>query len=365
MQIINPKSGARKKTLQYLKPKVKDVEELAQENKYKTDNYCQSPDANHIHPITNHFNDLIGEIEEMNMNLLKNNLLAHYTSIDVLMHIINSIERSENRNTFVLRATNANQTNDCNELQVGYNFLMEIFSSFENIVNLPEKMKITNWEKDITESKTFGIYTIEDYIRWFYDGCQKPYIISLSKRIDELDLWIKPYGRNGEGVCLVFDFSLMNYDNLDIDINCPFSIVYGKRLGYWQITSLFIRIIAFEFNCYLNSIAPHLDKEKMIECKLLSIKEICYFVSSYFKSEKWHEEQESRIMCTTKDENTRCVRIDEKSREYVDVPIPISCLKEIIIGPKVSDDIVKIVKSYSGVLNIPSCKIFKSKEPLK
>lgn len=88
------------------------------------------------------------------------------------------------------------------------------------------------------------------------------------------------------------------------------------------------------------------------------------FVASYFKREKWHNQQEIRIMCTTKNEHPSCVMTDEKKRKYVEVPVPITCLKQVILGPKVHDSQVESIREKLVSFGYPK-EVFKSKEPLQ
>ena len=174
-----------------------------------------------------------------------------------------------------------------------------------------------------------------------------------------------PYARNGEGACLVFNFSSMNYSNDRLHIQSPFPIIYGKRLGYLGLKNKFFSLIWRELIDYCNKVEDVLDPDNITFYKLQTMESLYAFVSSYFKREKWHSQQEIRIVCTTNDEHPTCVKTDEKKRKYVEVPVPLTCLKQVILGPKVDDLYVKSVREILAPFGFCQDSIFKSKEQLR
>ncbi len=310
-----------------------------------------------------HLQDVIDEINEADYCKQVISELAHYTSVEALCSILKSVFFVEGRSYLVLRATNALYTNDREELQVGYNFLIEYLKKLED--GRPEKCQITNYLVDAKNSNRFKQYLETDYLNWFYSGQMTPYVISLSRIIDKVSMWKQEYGRGGNGVCLVLDMSTMEYKSDEIDINCPFPIVYGERIGYLKEKELFIKTIFHNYQDFLNIVRDIDDLDDIIELKLLAFRNLCSFLSSYFKSEKWHDEQEVRIMCTTKEENAQCVKHDENRRPYINVFVPLTCLKRIIIGPTVRNEIREEIMSKALRIGLTLNNIVVSQEPLK
>lgn len=313
----------------------------------------------------NQIHDMIDEINEAVANQQEVLEIAHYTSIEVLHNIIRDVKSSEDDSTLVLRATSALCTNDKDELKNGYDFLIETLKGLESGSSIPEFLRLSDFLDDIKQSEKCKCYTENDLLNWFYGSIRTPYIIAFTKNIDQLHMWQKPYGRVGEGCCLVFDFAKMRYDNADIDINTPIAIVYSNRIGYLGTTKTFISLIFKEYNNYLKNVSGNSDKDFILDLKLQTIDVLCGFVSSYFKGEEWHDEQEWRLMCTIKDENSNYIKQDEKGRPYVELPIPLKCLNRIVLGPRVKTDIVDEIRRNANMLGLSSDDIIVSKTPLK
>lgn len=305
--------------------------------------------------------DIINEME-LSQQPIKE--IAHYTSIEALNGIINGIQTTEvSKTQLFLRATHIQETDDPEELQEGIDFLMEVLSVLEE--GLPEKFKLTNFMTDVKSSNRYKNLSEEDIKKWFFSGIRTPYIISFARYINQLAMWQSPYARNGEGACLVFNFSSMNYSNDQLDIQSPIPIIYGKRLGYLGYKNAFLNLIWKELIGYCNRVNNVSDIDAITLHKLQTIEPLYAFVASYFKREKWHNQQEIRIVCTTKDEHPSCVMTDEKNRKYVEAPVPTTCLKQVILGPKVHDSHVESIREKLAPLGFTSKEIFKSKEPLR
>lgn len=313
----------------------------------------------------NQIHNMMDEINEAVANQQEVSEIAHYTSIKVLHNIIRDVKSSEDNSTLILRATSALYTNDKDELKNGYDFLKDTLKKLENGSQIPESLRLSSFLDDTKQSEKYRRYTEKKFLNWFYDGVRTPYVISFTRYIDQLHLWQKPYGRTGEGCCLVFDFAKMKYDNADIDINTPLAIVYSNRIGYLETTKTFFSLIFMEYNKYLKNASGVNEKDCILGLKLQTIDVLCGFVSSYFKGEEWHDEQEWRLMCTTKDENSDCIKQDEKGRPYVEVPIPLKCLNRIVLGSRVKTNIVNEIKRNACILGLSPENIFISKTPLK
>lgn len=290
--------------------------------------------------------------------------IAHYTSIDALNSIIDGIQMQESSKAYLtLRATSALKTDDPEELQEGSEFLMDILSHLEE--DNPDKFRLSNYMNDVHNTQSLCHLSADDIRTWFLGGMRTLYIISFSRYIDQLSMWLLPYPKCGEGACLVFDFSLMNYSNDHLTIRPPFPIIYGKRLGYLNLKNGFLDLIWSEYGRYCKNVVSISEPEQITRYKLQALEVVYAFVTSYFKREKWHNQQEIRIMCTTLNDNPSCVMTDAKNREYVEVPVPITCLKQVILGPNVHDSQVGLIKEKLAPFGFITNDIFKSKEPLR
>lgn len=308
--------------------------------------------------------DIQDIINEMELNQQPVKEIAHYTSIVALNSIIDGICIPEASEAYLtLRATCALKTDDPEELKEGSEFLMEVLSHLDE--DHPDKFKLSNYMMDVKASKTLGHLSEDDIQTWFLGGMRTPYIISFARCINQLSMWLMPYSRYGEGGSLVFDFSLMNYSNAQLVIRPPFPIIYGKRLGHLNQKNEFLNLIWKELMYFCMKVENISDPDEITQYKLQALEVIYAFVSSYFKREEWHSQQEVRMMCTTIADHPSCVKKDEKGREYVEVPIPITCLKRVILGPKVNDSYVNEIREKLIPFGFSPDDIFKSKEPLQ
>ena len=308
--------------------------------------------------------DIQDIINEMELNQQPINEIAHYTSIVALNSIINGISILETSEAYLtLRATYALETDDPDELKEGFEFLIEMLSYIEE--GSIDKCRLTTYMDDVKASDRFNHFSEEEIKRWLFGGKRTPFIISFSRYINKLSMWQTPYAKNGEGVCLVFNFSTMVNKTEFININNPFPITYGKRLGYLNYKNLFYDLIRWEYHVFVKKVKCLSNKDDIISQKLQSLEEMCAFISSYFKRENWSFQQEVRIMCTTIVDNPSCVKSDEKGRRFVEVPVPISCLKQVILGPKVKDDYVNEIREKLTPYGFSPDNIIKSKEPLQ
>lgn len=310
--------------------------------------------------------DIQEMLEEFDMCQNSHSEVGQYTSIKALHKIIEGIDVE--KKSLVLWATDARFSNDETELKEGYDFVLNIISKFDECLDsrIPAVYKLSNFEETMKHSENYSRISPCDIFKWFYDGVRTPFIMSFSKHIDKVRMWNTEYGHFGEGVCIVLDFSKMIYNNPVIDINSPFPIVYGNRLGNLPAKNQFIATILKEYVDYIKKVITEKNIDRIIEQKLQSLDVLFAFVSSYFKSEKWHYEQEVRMMCTTKEDNSIILKTDkDKGKMYIEVPIPISCIKKVIFGPRVKNDIVERFKTCSHLLELNPDNIFKSNEPLR
>lgn len=312
-----------------------------------------------------YFQDMIDEAKEAIANQQEIKDLAHYTSVDVLRKMVHSIQCNEDKNHLVFRATSIRFTNDSKEIDEGYQFLIKTLVSLERSSQIPEPLWLSTYLLDAEKSEKYHKYEKEDFFNWFYDGIRTPYIISFSRNVDDLKMWHKPYGRAGEGCCLVFDFSEMEYTNSQLSISYPSPVVYNNRIGYLNVTNEFLKAIYKEYKYYLGKTNGVKNLDDILDLKLQTIDSLCSFISSYIKNEKWHDEQEWRLVCTTNEEHSNYIKQDDTGRPYVEVPISLSCLNKIILGPKVEERIVSEFRNLANYWKLSPDNIYKSEEPLR
>ena len=287
---------------------------------------------------------------------------GHYTSVNALRKILNGYNKGSK--CIYLWATDARCSNDEFELQTGFDFLIDYIKLLDNEIN--EKYRLSTFWKDIDKSKKYKGIDVQSIVNYFFEGSRTPYIISLSKYIDDLNMWKQIYGHGGEGACIEFCFSSADIIHPDLNITPPTTVAYIGRIGYLGTLNKLQNMVICEYIEYLANVEKISDIDSILKLKIQTLDLICSEVSSYIKSGKWHSEQEVRIVCNTKEEKSGIIKTDECSKKrYIEVPIPISCIKRIILGPKVESSVLEEIKIVSHTIGVKPENVIKSNEPLR
>ena len=190
------------------------------------------------------------------------------------------------------------------------------------------------FDKYFTESNKKSKQKIgfEDYI-----SNNIPFIMSLSKTNNDtkdsgyLPMW-KMYGDNFKGCRLRF-----GYNELTNHIDGLKSQKYEISLGICEYAkSNDVKEIIKEINKHNNN--------KLNNSDLLR-------KAVFTKLHHWEYENECRIMILEKPENVRNKFTANRVIEYINFDIPITCLKEIMLGPLTNEDIMKPLSSIVRKLN--------------
>ena len=300
------------------------------------------------------------------------NYICHYTSLNALESLIKAYQESNDKSSIILRATDVYSTNDKLEMSFGYEYVLELFSELEK--ELPKefsdnKYRISRYMEDVIHSKKYKNFTERQFVDWMLKSDSSTFVISLSRHKDNIDMWQK-YGKNGYGVCLVFDKKALSQIQRPsgLFVQGPLNVIYGNRAGFQNMHILFNYIGRKEYDDYIEQ-AQHInDIDNIVELKLKSLDQLCGLCSVFIKDEKWHNEREVRIAITRNyfpNENKPIVKIDEKNRKYIELLIPFSCLKEIIIGSCVKENVIYDILSELGDDNSFIKIVSRSNTPLQ
>ena len=296
---------------------------------------------------------------------------GHYTSINALESIANTSHSHDDLLFIKLWFTEAYCTNDKQEASYGYDFMMNSFSAIESYLKIKEdRFLITNYEDELKWSNKFKNKTSEQIREWLTHQEATPFIMSLTRKKDNLDMWLKTYGYGGKGVCLIFDFT--NIDNYryqsDFFIHGPFSVVYGNRLGYLEEKNMLQEIAWKEYYRFINDVCQLNDFDAILERKILAMDQVCSLISSFIKGEEWYNESEERMVAlrhfiSCKD-NPKTI-VQNNNKKHIEVVVPASCLKKIIIGSCSDSDSIKIVRDAAEKIGIQYNNVIKSDCPLQ
>ena len=229
--------------------------------------------------------------------------------------------------------------NDTKEMTILYDELIKVLPKIENELGLSEKL----FSEVLLSSDDIQRNLIGDRIKDLFYGClfREVYVISFSDQVDSLPMW-SMYGKNGNGLCLVFDKDKVN----------------SYMDDYHQVKEVYYCLDKGPANSYI--------KEKYRECyneKEITdfLTEVLFDLSGRVKNSAYSAEQEYRIIEHVVYENDlkkRNIYLDLNNSQtterpnfiseakvraqngllipYKEIKLPIECLSSVIVGPSIN-----------------------------
>ena len=176
----------------------------------------------------------------------------------------------------------------------------------------------------------FGEWMINDDITSF--------VVSFSAQSDILPMW-SLYGDKGAGVCLEFaPYKIKEYyKQLP---NHTFASIERCRYNEEEIKLYLKESVKIVCRLFLENVDQDKRKEPLEKAKYLAV--MCNLFGACIKHKSFAYEQEIRmILLRHKDEWLFKPTVDNHLSAYVEAPIPISALTNIIIGPAADMDKVR------------------------
>lgn len=243
-------------------------------------------------------------------------VLYHYTSIETLNAILDKIKHVVDANAtedgleqyfFKLRATHWKYLNDPLEYQFMYHQFLNFFDS----------------DDDLRQYKQ----AFESAIGVASELSGTPFVISLSKTRDNLDMW-RSYSKNGSGVAIGFDREEL-YKAVKRSNNGQFTDCNLWPCRYYDPIDLlndcvglkeyFLDIFKDKNNIDISTIYRHLLPQFIVS------KHSCYL-----------NEREERIILSASldsDKETQFIVKNEVNIPYREILLPMNTIKQIVVGP--------------------------------
>lgn len=264
-------------------------------------------------------------------------MVYHYTSIDALMHIIESIPDSEFNDAFVFKATNVLYMNDPEEFVYGRKVFIETLREIERSLEIDDKDSIScKWQGHSSEDEK---ELDQEYLEHLEAIKSLPYVISFTRLEDSLPVWLN-YGNGGKGVCLAFTdnrsqpFKTRKTEKGEIVYESFFtSDVYYQSIPK---DSELYKLMCDIINSYKKDLKdfPDMDLKESYFDSL--IQNVAPFVKTIFYSNEAEIRYSNIVNKMTRVDRDvtkfRCNRFGNII-PYVDVEIPTEQLDHIIIGP--------------------------------
>ena len=273
---------------------------------------------------------------------MENNILYHYTSLEVLNCLFENYSEKDRCLTFW--ATNCSYMNDPKEIKEGIELIKLTLDQF-----LPKELKCK--AQSILNSETDSLF---EYLLFGTTGVSDiPYSVSFSKNKDNLNMW-RMYGDNGKGIALGFNRIKLN--SLDTElIDCTYNDESENYHLKDEITQDFFslyQVLGDSPKCLPQDVYEEIMTITHILRYLPQVKNPCY-----------KYERETRIIKNWHSPNFRVS--NGKLIPYTTIQIPIDALQKIIIGPncdKRNINSLKILFLSKGLENLCD-EIIESKVP--
>lgn len=230
-------------------------------------------------------------------------------------------------------ATDYRCLNDPYEINYLYQCLCDALQDYENRNQLQSK-------------SPFLKATFQQWLLW-----KSPYVFSLSECIDSLSLW-RLYGDQGRGVAIALDRSeLLN------KLPSGPGWYAMKKIDY-QTES---EVRAMFDDVTLQALYQEIDPSQSPYCPIQTLSHNDLSLQAcYLKTPAYRDEREWRISRERLNDHFQEVNFREKNGliiPYIDIDIPLSCVKQIIIGPRedqrlCASSIGEMLRKYAGYYQI-------------
>lgn len=271
----------------------------------------------------------------------------HYTTMSTLFNLMERVKSSsaeKNQKVFVFRATNIFYMNDPLEYVYGQKILVDILENIESKKPIDSDIRLSSIisqkeEEDKKELLDVLLHDIDDQYR-------APYVISFSRNIDSLPMWLN-YGGGGEGVCLAFaeyrskvvakSFAPKDLDAAMVEIYDTLGthdVNYGDEFIEKE-KNLIVRNVDFLYDYYLKEIKKISKPEDLPKLQEAILRAIFFVDAPYIKAKEYKGEKEARLVRTTTKSEEVQFRCNANGHivPYMEVEIPITQLDYVMIGP--------------------------------
>ncbi len=261
--------------------------------------------------------------------MIKNRFVYHYTSIDVLRCLMESVMKSRNHDSYRFYASNILYMNDPNEFVYGSKVFLRTLKQIEAELEIVGSQRMSLLWNELTKGN-------KDYISYMQESNELPYVVSFSGLEDSLPMWLN-YGDRGKGVCLAFRID--KYISENHSYNRIFSpISFLSKVSYNTIkkkSDLYITLFQIMQTYKEDILDGRYDDNKEIYFNTL-----IQYAAPLIKTKFYQNEQEIRLIQTIKynyqDDISKVeFRCNAKGNiiSYIPIVINIKYLEYVIIGP--------------------------------
>lgn len=273
----------------------------------------------------------------------------HYTSADAFVGMFSKEDVNKVDKELIFWASSVYYMNDTSEMTILYDELIKIMPKIEKELNLSD---ILLSEVQSTFFLNNGV-TVGDTIKDLFYNCifRNVYVISFSDKRDTLPMW-SMYGKNGNGLCLVFDME---------KLNSYLVINHKTKKVYYSLEDRNV------WDYLKETYKSYYEEDSNVGDKWAGfISSVLLEFSGRVKNKKYDYEQEYRIVDHVVDKNdlnklslnlnmnkampsekpAYISEADVRVRNGLMVPykefkFPLECLSKVIVGPSKNQELQK------------------------
>lgn len=273
--------------------------------------------------------------------------------------MIKNISRKGNDYYITFWASSIYAMNDPSEFTYGYNLLTEtMLPAIENELRIDDDdMKLSKiWNQFSDVNPTNWSRKLKDAI---YESHQCPFIVSFSKKKDDLPMW-NAYSDKGKGVCLCFNDYDWSFKHNEVQL---LNVLHASEVSYGGIDESVKKVICKLYQDYYNQYRIISDRNQRACEMTKDLATLAVIASPYHKHEAYSYEDEARLI-KFKDENHEVKYRTSKQGNiipYIEVPTRLDYLNQVIVGPccdsvAIIRELKSMLKKY-GISNIETSKI--------
>lgn len=305
-----------------------------------------------IHIATKEEYEEMAVIAVRNQNL--NRTIAHYTSLDTFLSMLNNATTKGEEIILTLWASAIFAMNDPSEMKYGYDVLFSWLPKVEKELNIGENETLSNIWKNVDAQKS------DDYYNNFLKDClynydRIPYVISFSNKKDNLTMY-RLYADDASGVCLEFSYGLLNEHG-----KYTYDVQYDKKYDPKKFSPRDMLSAVYEL--YKEKIE---EGQNEFSTKLEYLTLAAMIAAPFIKRKDFEDEDEVRLsqLCTIADGVKFRKGHSGNMIPYVEIQVPFCALKKVWIGPNADFDTTKrildLMFESKGIVNLPKDFICKS-----
>lgn len=247
--------------------------------------------------------------------------------------MIKSIEwnqKAEER-TLTFWASSIYAMNDPMEFRYGFELLMNsILPKVERELGIKDQsLKLSSlWKTADPNMEKLEWY--EKITCTLFEAHKVPYIVSFSHKRDFLPMW-NTYSCGGKGVCLCFNNWEYAVKGINVDIQ---GRLHASDVTYGKVDESVYNVVYQKYKEQLVKCSS-MEKEEQKRALLNLFITLAIAASSYHKHTAYEYEEEVRLIIAKGEGDNVKHRISRHGRliPYVEVPVNLSYLSQVIVGP--------------------------------